>query len=336
MQTQSTTSKNDTLAGHSTYVHTRVISEQRNRSPKARYTRSERANFKRDTQQTLVHLAIEAGQYELAGKQARCYGNVTAITCGKHVAQLIPDYTCGSRLCPYCAMRRASKLVRKYLPAVVAFPVVSNTQACLLTLTQKHRPETFKASVKRITASFKALRRSAIFKTYFKGGLFSIEFTIDAEGLYHTHMHQFVFRTRELPKEDLQKLKDRWLEITGDSHVLNLKYIDPNQDGGIMKGLRETLKYAVKPSCIDDLTPAHLTDFLAMKNQRLFGTFGEFQKFARDYAPEADVVASLFPPVETHAGAPCSSCGHPLFDVRLKGSELPAFLARCDASPLIE
>lgn len=329
MQTQSTTSKNDTLAGHSTYVHTRVISEQRNRSPKARYTRSERADFKRDTKQTLQNLATLTGNNELAGKVARCYANVTAITCGKHVAQLIPDYTCGFRLCPDCARRRASKLVRKYLPAVVAFPVVSNTQAVHLVLTQAHKAETLRQAVKRLTGHFRTLRRRAFWDEHFKGGMFAVEFTIGKDGLYHAHLHILAFRTRFF---DVQGLKDLWLEITGDSTNLRLDRVE----GDVIEGLREVLKYAVKPASIADFTPTHLTDFLAMKNQRLFGTFGQFQKFARDYAPEADVVASLFPPVETHAGAPCSSCGHPLFDVRLKGSELPAFLARCDASPLIE
>lgn len=329
MQTQSTTSRNDTLAGHSTYVHTRVISEQRNRSLRPRYTRSERADFKRDTKQTLQNLALQIGDNELAGKVCRCYANVTAITCGKHVAQLIPDYTCGFRLCPDCARRRASRLVRKYLPAVVAFPAVSNTQAVHLVLTQAHKAETLRQAVKRLTGHFRALRRRAFWNDHFKGGMFAIEFTIGKDGLYHAHLHILAFRSRFF---DVQDLKDLWLEITGDSTNLRLDRIE----GDVVAGLREVLKYAVKPASITDFTPAHLTDFLAMKKQRLFGTFGEFQKFARDYAPEADVVASLFPPVETHAGEPCSSCGHPLFDVRLKGSELPAFLARCDASPQIE
>jgi len=330
MQTQSTTSQNDTLAGHSTYVHTRVISEQRNRSPKARYTRSERAGFKRDTQQTLVRLATEIGEHDLAINYARCHGNYTVITCGKHVAQLIPDYTCGSRLCSYCAKRRGSKLAHKYLPAVVAFPAISNTQAVHLVLTQAHRVETLREAVKRLMAYFKALRRRSFWSKHFKGGMFAVEFTIGKDGLYHAHLHILAFRTRFF---DVQDLKDIWLEITGDSTNLRLDRIE----GDVIEGLREVLKYAVKPASIADFTPTHMKDFLAMKNQRLFGTFGEFQKFARDYAPDAeDLVKLNMAGVERTVGRPCSHCGNPLIDVRLKGSELPAFLARCDASPLIE
>jgi len=332
MLTLSRTSRNTVPAGHSALCSYRVISEQRNRSPKPRYTRSDRELFKGGTKQKLVDLARAASEYELADRHQRCFANVTAITCGKHVAKLIPDYTCGSRLCPNCARRRASKLLRKYLSAVVAFPSVSKTEACMLTLTLKHRPETLKASVKRLTDSFKALRRSAIYKAYFQGGMFSVEFTIGKDGLYHTHMHAYVFRTRKLSRDDLQKLKDRWLEITGDSTNLRLDPIT----GAPIDAAREVLKYTVKPACIDDLTKQHYKDFVAMKKQRMFGTFGEFQKFARTYEPDAEEIESLFPPTATHIGDACSSCGNPLFDVRVKGSELSDFLARLDASPALE
>ena len=329
MKTQSIQSKNDTHAGHTSYVHTRVISEQRNRSPKPRYTRSERADFKRDTKQTLQNLATAIGNLELSDKLGRCYGNVTAITCGKHVATLIPDYTCGFRLCSDCARRRASRLVRKYLPAVVAFPSVSNTQAVHIVLTQAHRFETLREAVKRLTGHFRALRRRSVWMTHFKGGMFSVEFTIGRDGLYHAHLHILAFRTRFF---DVQLLKDAWLEITGDSTNLRLDRVK----GDINAGLREVLKYAVKPASIRDFTPNHLRDFLAMKKQRLFGTFGEFQKFAKTYEPDTNEITSLFAPVETHVGGPCSQCGKPLLDVRLKGSELADFLRRLDASPAIE
>lgn len=329
MLTLSRTLQNLTQDGHSSYVHTRVISEQRNRSPKPRYTRSERQSYRVNTKQSVRNLAVAIGAHDLADKVQRCYANVTAITCGKHVAQLIPDYTCGFRLCPDCARRRASKLLRKYLPAVVAFPAISRTEPVHLVLTQAHKVETLREAVKRITGHFKALRRRDVWKQHFKGGLFAVEFTIGKDGLYHAHLHILAFRNRFC---DVQLLKDAWLEITGDSTNLRLDRIT----GEPIDALREVLKYAVKPACIDDFTPDHLRDFLAMKQQRMFGTFGEFQKFARTYAPEADEIASLFPPTETHTGGPCSSCGNPLFDVRLKASELSDFLARLDASPALE
>jgi len=338
MQTQSRSSQNITQAGGKDLCSYRVISEQHraNQSsepakPKHRQiTRSERAAARIATRQTLRALAIELGNNELADKVNRCHANVTAITCGKHLAGLIPDYSCGFRLCPDCGRRRAGKLLRKYLPAVVAFPALSNTQAVHLVLTQAHKVETLREAVKRITGHFRTLRRRAFWNDHFKGGLFAVEFTIDAAGLYHAHLHILGFRRRFF---DVQRLKDLWLEITGDSSVLR---IDPIT-GELIDGLREVLKYAVKPASIADFTPDHLRDFLAMAKQRMFGTFGEFQTFARTYKPEACELASLIP-ITDHArsGEPCLHCGNVLFDVRLKGSELPDFLRRVDSSPAIE
>jgi len=332
MQTLSRTSINTSLDSHRAYVHTRVLSEQHEFSPKPKRTHSERARDKRKSKQILSDLARASGCADLSNKLTRCHANVTVITCGQHIAKVLPDYTCGFRMCPDCARRRASKFMRKYLPSVLGFIGVSNTQACLLTLTQEKRSEDLQTSVKRVTAAFKALRRSKIFETYFKGGLFTVEFTVDREGRYHTHIHALVFRVRQLTREDLQELKNRWSEITGGSQVINLKWINPEQSGGIQAGVKEVIKYAVKPADIAHLTPEHLADFIAMKRQRMFGTFGEFQKFARTYEPEPE---SLLPFTEHRVGEPCShdGCGQPLFDVRMKEKDLPDFLMRIESTP---
>ena len=140
-----------------------------------------------------------------------------------------------------------------------------------------------------------------------------------------------MFRVRQLTREHLQELKDRWSEITGGSQVINLKWINPNQSGGIQAGVKEVIKYAVKPADIARLTPEHLADFIAMKRQRMFGTFGEFQKFARTYEPEPE---SLLPFVEHRVGEPCShdGCGQPLLGVPMKEKDFPDFLMRMEMS----
>lgn len=319
METQSTASKNHTHVGHRTYVHNRVISEQHDTEPKYARTRSQRAMDRIRTRSILQGLCLEIKRPELADKIGRCHANLSLITCGIHTPAIIPDVACGFRLCPDCARKRASKLLKKYLPAVVAFPTVSNTKPVHLVLTQAHRKETLREAVKRITAHFKTLRNRKLWNDHFKGGLFAVEFTIGKDGLYHAHLHILAFRTRFIPA---QLLKDAWLEITGDSTNLRIDLIK----GEMIDGLREVLKYAVKPASVDDFTPVHLRDFLAMKNQRLFGTFGEFQKFARTYEPEPHSLASAGDDLETGIGRPCSECGKDglykeLFVTRLTGSD---------------
>lgn len=325
MLTESKPLINTDQAGPSPYVHTRVLSEQQGNKPRRRITRSERAAARLRTRRTLQNLASEIGAAELADKVCRCHRNLTVITCGQHVEKLIPDYTCGFRLCPDCGRRRSQKLLRTYLLAVAAFPAVSNTQAVHLVLTQAHRSETLSEGVKRITKHFKTLRRRAFWNEHFKGGLFAVEFTIGKDGRYHVHLHILAFRRRFF---NVQILKDLWLEITGDSSNLRLDKID---GGDIIAGLREVLKYAVKPASVDAFTADHLRDFLAMKRQRMFGTFGEFQTFARTYEPAAELPA-LVTGLDHNAGQPCSHCGEELFDVRIKGKDLPAFLERIESS----
>ncbi len=313
-----------------TYVHNRVISEQRSTRHKAVRLRSVRAQYRLDTKQTLQNLAATIGDTELADRVCRCHSKLSVLTCGRHIARVIPNYSCEFRLCPDCGRRRSARLLRKYLPAVVAFPSVSNTQAVHLVLTQAHKPETLKDSVRRLTDSFKALRKRKFWKQHFKGGLFAVEFTIDALGLYHTHLHVLGFRTRFF---DVQALKDQWRDITGDSSVLRIDRIK----GEMVDGLREVLKYAVKPASISDFTPAHLKDFLRMKNQRMFQTFGEFAKFAREYEPLPDDLSSLITGIDTsdlHEGSPCphEGCNDALFDVRLNAVDLPIFYRGIEAS----
>lgn len=326
--TESRPPKYTVPAGLNTYVHTRVISEQQGKKPRRQLTKSERASARLRTKQTLQNLALQIGANELAGKVERCHSKISVVTCGKHIEQVIPDYTCGFRLCPDCGRRRASRLIREYLPAVVAFPSLSNTQAVHLVLTQAQRRETLSEAVKRITKNFKALRRRTFWNEHFKGGLFSVEFTIGKDGLYHAHLHILAFRRRFF---DVQILKDIWFQITGDSSNLRLDRINGDD---IVSGLREVLKYAVKPASIADFNADHLVDFIAMKGQRMFGAFGEFQRFARTYEPAENDV-HLMSGSEHKIGSACSHCGEALFDLRIQGKDLPEFIKRLELSAVI-
>ena len=160
-----------------------------------------------------------------------------------------------------------------------------------------------------------------------------MEFTVDEQGRCHAHVHSVVYRTPgKMPDEDLQALKDRYSKITGDSHVINLKWIDPRQAGGIAAGVREALKYTVKPASIDNFSPDHLRQLLAMKKHRMFEAFGEFKKFVRGYTPGPDDLAALEMTPKGNAGGLCSTCGEVLFDVPLTDRELPDFLERIEFS----
>jgi hypothetical protein len=209
-----------------------------------------------------------------------------------------------------------------------AFMLHNKVTPVHLVLTQTHRKESRKESAARIRNSFTKLTRRSFWKQYFKGGTWSLEFTKDKNGLHHTHLHIIGFRRKFF---DIELLRDEWLAVTGDSHVLHLK---PILD--LAAGLQEVVKYVSKPLDIRRFGAADLKEFLGLKNMRMFGTFGEFRDFCKGFEPSDnnDAMSEL----ESLArdlveGCACPQCSAPLFDLRLSKSELPQFYEQIESSP---
>jgi diadenosine tetraphosphate (Ap4A) HIT family hydrolase len=273
-------------------------------------------------------LANELHEVELADKLRRCHSRLSVLTCGWHIAQIIPNFTCEFRLCPDCGRRRSRKLQNKYLPMMRAFLRHHHVTPVHLVLTQTHKKETRKQSAKRIKDAFTKLQRRSFWKDYFKGGTWSLEFTKDKNGLHHTHFHIIGFRRKFF---DIELLRGEWLAVTGDSHVLNLK---PILD--IASGLREVVKYVSKPLDIRRFGAEDLREFLGLKNMRMFGTFGEFRDFCADFDPsDNDDEVSELERIDRDLteGCACPKCAAPLFDLRLSKDELLRFYEGIESSP---
>ena len=318
--TASSESKPSKLA----YLDNRVTKSQRG----TKRTRSQRARERLRTKEHLIGLARELHEGELADKLDRCHARLSVLTCGRHIARIIPNFTCEFRLCPDCGRRRSRKLQKKYLPMMRAFLRNHHVKPVHLVLTQTHRAETRKQSAKRINDAFKKLQRRSFWKEFFKGGTWSLEFTKDKNGLHHTHLHIVGFRRKFF---DIELLRSEWLAVTGDSHVLNLKPISD-----IAAGLREVVKYVSKPLDIRRFGAEDLREFLKLKNMRMFGTFGEFRDFCKDFEPSDNDAA--VGELESLArdlveGCACPQCSAPLFDLRLSKGELPQFYEQIESSP---
>ncbi len=307
-----------------TYLDKRVTKSQRG----TKRTRSQRARERLQTKEHLVGLARELHEGELADKLDRCHSRLSVLTCGRHIARIIPNFTCEFRLCPDCGRRRSQKLQTKYLPLMKAFMLHNKVTPVHLVLTQTHRKESRKESVARIRNSFTKLTRRSFWKQYFKGGTWSLEFTKDKNGLHHTHLHIIGFRRKFF---DIELLRDEWLAVTGDSHVLHLK---PILD--LAAGLQEVVKYVSKPLDIRRFGADDLKEFLGLKNMRMFGTFGEFRDFCKDFEPSdndaavGDLESFSRDLVE---GCACPQCDEPLFDLRMSAKELPQFYEQAESSP---
>jgi diadenosine tetraphosphate (Ap4A) HIT family hydrolase len=312
-------------AAANTYLDNRVTKTHRGN----KRTRSQTARARLQTKEHLATLAGEIHEPELADKLRRCHSRLSVLTCGRHIAQIIPNFTCEFRLCPDCSRRRSRKLQNKYLPMMRAFLRHHRVTPVHLVLTQTHKAETRKQSAKRINDAFKKLQRRAFWKEFFKGGTWSLEFTKDKNGLHHTHLHIVGFRRKFF---DIELLRSEWLAVTGDSHVLNLK---PIQD--IAAGLREVVKYVSKPLDIRRFGSADLKEFIGLKNMRMFGTFGEFRDFCKGFDPSDndgdEVSESESSSRDLTEGCACPKCNAPLFDLRLSSDELLRFYEGIESAP---
>jgi hypothetical protein len=307
------------------YLDKRVTKSQRENQR----TRSQRARERLQTKEHLSRLAVGLGEVELADKLQRCHSRLSVLTCGRHIARIIPNFTCEFRLCPDCGRRRSRKLQNKYLPAMRAFMLHNKVTPVHLVLTQTHQKENRKQSAKRIRDAFTKLQRRGFWNQHFKGGTWSLEFTKDKNGLHHTHLHIIGFRRKFF---DIELLRSEWLTATGDSHVLHLKPITD-----IAAGLREVVKYVSKPLDIRRFGAEDLKEFLGLKNMRMFGTFGEFRNFCKDFEP-SDNEGAAVGELESLArdlveGCACPQCSEPLFDLRMSKGELPQFYEQMESSP---
>ncbi len=309
-----------------TYVHTGVINSQQIKKK----SRSETFKARQKTKGHLALLAAEIHESDLSKKLLRCHSRLAFLTCGRHIHQVIPNFVCEFRLCPDCARRKSRKRVNDYLPVMTAFVRRNRVKPVHLVLTQTHKRETRKQSVKRLKTAFNNLIRREFWKEHFKGGTWSVEFTRGKDNLHHTHLHIIGFRTKFF---DIDLLRDEWFSVTGDSFILRL---DPITD--LSKGLLEVFKYVSKPLDIDRFTAGDLKDFLKLRNTHLFGSFGEFRTFKSNYIASDDDKVSL--PDYSKYGqltegyvCPSNNCDRLLIEKRRSAKGFVNYLRKIEGSP---
>lgn len=204
--------------------------------------------------------------------------------------RLAAAYTCKRHLvCPFCAARRGSKTVERYLDRLrVVLQERPGLKLALLTLTVKNGSDLVERHT-HLECSWKKLqkkRRNAIQgKTVTElakvaGALFSYEVTNKGKG-WHPHLHAIVLLDDWL---DQGKLSAEWKAITGDSFIVDIRRIGKglhdmldttgNIVPEVVDAFTEVSKYALKFS---DLSFAdNLHAFETLRGKRLQGAFGAF------------------------------------------------------------
>lgn len=182
-------------------------------------------------------------------------------------------------LCPLCAVRRGAKSLKAFLERyqviMAAHPAL---KLSLVTVTVKNGPDLAErhAHLKKAVSAVLARRRKAL-----AGGRVDTEWSkaVAIVGSYevtnrgngfHPHVHMLVLHHDRL---DAQAMKEEWLRVTGDSHVLR---IDPaRHPDDPARDFLEVFKYAVKFS---DLTPAQNVEaWQTLRGKRLLFSVGLFR-----------------------------------------------------------
>lgn len=202
----------------------------------------------------LFHHYLETGNTKL----------VRGISCKKHL------------LCPVCAIRRGSKLLRRYHE--LCTHLEDKFDFYLTTFTVKNGHDLWERQ-SHLKHSFKRLRtrgRDGYGEwARVAGAIWSIEFTKSAEG-WHPHIHSIA----AIPKGEApirygkgSQLAMDWENITGDSFIVHAARIGSG-DQAVAAGLCEVLKYAVKFSDLD--LADNLDAYQVLRGKRLIQASGCF------------------------------------------------------------
>lgn len=191
------------------------------------------------------------------------------------IHRLIAGFTCKLwLLCPACAMRRAARYVMEYTPKILQ--LVEENPGCtplLITRTVRNGPdlgerffhlsESHKKMLRRRrNASLSKVRNPSVMR-FILGSVGGYEFKKGRNsGEWHPHSHEIALlspdagfefvelvrkgKTVRVPLEFENRLREEWLEVTGDSHMIDVRAVDASDVRELFKAVCEAFKYALK------------------------------------------------------------------------------------------
>ena len=257
----------DSLAGETGVQGIEALPKKIDRYSKAKRGAIDVADYIRlqPGEQRLADLVSGCGNYlvfrhYLTVDLVRLHG---ASLCKKHL------------LCPLCAIRRGAKALKAYVDRWECITIEKPLlRPFLVTLTVKDGPdlaERFKHLYKAQHELWKMKHRkySSPFDEV-HGAVWSYEVKRGAgSGMWHPHLHMIAL-AECLP--DAGELAVEWKNITGDSHVVDVRPI--SQDDPV-SGFIEVFKYAVKFSDQPAADTWHC--FQTLRGRRLIGSSGAFR-----------------------------------------------------------
>lgn len=169
---------------------------------------------------------------------------------------------CNLRWCPLCIR------TKRYIMRQSVTPwVLKSKKPKFLTFTLKHSTADLADQINRLYRAFAKLRQSVLWKKHIAGGMWFFQVkTSKTDGLWHPHLH-VIAAGSYIPREELSA---KWLAITGDSCVVDVRAIKSAQ-----KTADYVARYAAAPADMADYSDAESMEiFDALAGRRLCGTFG--------------------------------------------------------------
>ena len=188
-----------------------------------------------------------------------------------HGAQLCMKHL----LCPLCAIRRGAKALRAYLDRwQVIAAERPNLRAWLVTLTVKDGDDLGERFKHLHAAQRELWKRRHRGRDSVLGGVAGAVWSYEVKrgsgsGLWHPHLHMIALAEHA---PDQVQLAAEWREITGDSHVVDVR---PISQADPASGFIEVFKYAVKFSDQEPADTVHA--FRMLKGKRLVASAGCFR-----------------------------------------------------------
>lgn len=169
---------------------------------------------------------------------------------------------CRLRWCPFCQAAKA-KLVSMNTAAWLK----GKGHPKLLTLTLKHSDAPLDFQIKSLYGFFKSLRRSKLWKSLVRGGVWFFQLTRPTTtNQWHPHLH-VLLDSDFIP---VSALSDIWQEITSSSFVVDVRAIwTPDTAAS------HVARYVARPADLSKLEmPDKINVIEATKGLHLAGTFG--------------------------------------------------------------
>lgn len=202
----------------------------------------------------------------------------SAHSCDKHL------------LCSFCAARRGSKYVQRYLERLKTVmqekPYLKPVMLTLTTVNGNDLEERFKHFMKSLRKLLMKRRDSLRGKTTTElqkavGGVYSAEVTNKGKG-WHVHLHAVLLLDDWIDRETLSL---EWQAITRDgSKILDVRLLAKGADiidasgeisPALVEAFAEVFKYALKFSELDHSDRLHAWEI--MRGKRLVGSWGAFR-----------------------------------------------------------